>query len=257
METLTLHTEPNGIAVIRFQRPGAMNAFTAEMLHAFPTYVAQVAAMRGLRAVILCGDERAFSSGGDLHDLNHHRDAEAVQALFAPFAAALLSLERLPVPVIAAINGYALGGGAEIALACDLRVIDSTAKMGFPQSKWALMTGWGGGQRLLRHVGYARAMHLLLTAATLSAQEMLTLGLAQQISDVGQALPAALQLAQHIAQWDQQAVSAIKASLQAGLMHPYDDALRIEAELFPALWQADAHWQAKQAFFDRKRDPRP
>jgi enoyl-CoA hydratase len=179
--------------------------------------------------------------------------AEEALAMITLMGDALLKMERLPVPVIAAINGYALGGGGEIALACDLRIVDSKARLGFVQGRQALITGWGGGQRLLRLVGYSRALEFLLTARTLNAHEMQALGLANDVVEEGTALPHALELAQRIAAQPQALTRAQKALLQAGLQRSYEDAMAEERRLFPPLWESDVHWQAVQAFLNKKK----
>jgi enoyl-CoA hydratase len=162
---------------------------------------------------------------------------------------ALLAMERLPVPVIAAINGYALGGGSEIALACDMRIVDEQVKMGMVQIKMAVTPGWGAGQRLLRAVGYGRAMAILLKGAVLQARDLQALGLVNDVVQAGQALDAALEFAAHIAAQPPEVVQGIKALLQAGLNQPYTQALQSERDIFPPLWAAEAHMQAVETFF--------
>jgi enoyl-CoA hydratase len=124
--------------------------------------------------------------------------------------------------------------------------------MGFVQISLALTPGWGAGQRLLRLVGYAKALDILLRGQSMSAEMLLELGLVSQVVDAGQALPAALDFARQIAAQPPEVVRAIKALLQAGLTQPYEAALQAERELFPALWVAQPHLDAVQRFLDRK-----
>jgi len=165
---------------------------------------------------------------------------------------ALRQLELLPVPVIAAINGYALGGGSEIALACDLRVADETARLGFVQIKRGVVPGWGGGQRLLRLVGYARALDWLVRGHALKAPELLSAGLVNRVAPAGQALDAALMLAGEIVTQDADAVRALKSLLQAGLTQPYDTALLTERSFFPPLWEGETQVRTLQAFLNKR-----
>jgi enoyl-CoA hydratase/carnithine racemase len=155
--------------------------------------------------------------------------------------------------VIAAINGFALGGGSELAVACDLRIVDERAHLGFVQVRRGLITGWGGGQRLLRLVGYARALELLVRAEPLDAHDLVRLGLATRIMPPGEALAGALDLAQSIAALDGAAVAAAKQMLQAGLLLPYEAALKAERALFPPLWVGEAHMQAMRSFIEKQQ----
>ncbi|MBA3869822.1 MAG: enoyl-CoA hydratase/isomerase family protein [Anaerolineae bacterium] len=165
----------------------------------------------------------------------------------------LLAIEHLPIPSIAAINGYALGGGSELALACDLRIADDQTRMGFVQAKMSLIPGWGGGQRLLRLVGYTQAMDLLLTARVLQAPELLAMGLVNRVVATGSALEHALDYLQPITQLARPVLHSIKTLLQAGLNQPYATALQTERDLFPPLWAAETHVQAVDAFLKRDR----
>lgn len=252
-DPIRLDQHPDGIAVLIFNRPEVHNALTVEAMRAFARAIAELHARPDLRAVIVTGaGEAAFCSGGDLADLAGRASEDEARAMVALMGDALLSLERLPVPVIAAINGYALGGGSEIALACDLRVADAAVNMGFVQVRRGLMPGWGGGQRLIRLVGYSRALELLLTARRLFLDDLVALGLVTGTAPQGQALPAALDLARQIAAHDPAAVRAVKALALAALAQPYEAALHTERALFPPLWTGAAHQAAMQQFLARR-----
>jgi enoyl-CoA hydratase/carnithine racemase len=232
------------IGVLTFNRPERRNALDNEAMQAFSDCT-HTLADAPIHALIVTGaGDKAFCSGGDTADLAARRSAEDGAAMSALMGDALLALERLPFPVIAAINGFALGGGSEIAVACDLRVLDETAKLGFVHASRGLIPGWGGGQRLLRLVGYARALELLATARVLDARDAEALGLANQVAPAGAALDAALALAGTLAALDRHAMRAAKMALRAGLTQPYDDALMTERGLFPALWSGETHQRA-------------
>lgn len=254
-QTLLIEHHDDGVSVLTFHRPHALNALDLATMHAFSNAVQDLKFRHPLRCVVLAGaGTQAFSSGGDLNELRHYPSAEDAQNMIILMGDALLELERLPVPVIAALQGYALGGGSEIALACDMRYADETTRMGFVQINMALTPGWGAGQRLLRLVGYARALELLLRGEPMSAQELAGYGLVNWVVPAGGALSAALDFAHQIAQRPPDVVRAIKTLLQAGLNQPYAEALKQESALFPSLWAAEDHLQAVERFFKRKKD---
>ncbi len=241
------------VATITFNQPNARNALPLAGMEAFAAVVERLAADDALRAVILTGaDKQAFCAGGDLSDLAPMTSVADGERVGRVMGDALLSLEGLPVPVIAAMNGYALGGGCEIALACDLRVVDESVRFGAVHQQVGLIPGWGGGQRLLRAVGYARAMDLLLTAQVLNARDMLRLGLAQRVVADGEAYEGAWVLVQAFEDAPLEVVRAIKSLLRAGARFPYNEALDEEHALFPDLWAGDAHIKAVEKFLNRK-----
>lgn len=244
----------DGIAILTFNRPQAMNALDMEAMHHFMHLIDTLAGDDSVRVVILTGaGERAFCSGGDLNELADYPSEQDALDFITVMGDALLKLERLPIPVIAAINGYALGGGSEIAVACDLRIVDDQTRMGFVQSRMGVTTGWGAGQRLLRLVGYAKAMDLLLSAKVMHPDELLTLGLATQVVPQGKALDHALTYAKQIIANSPELIRSIKTLLQAGLNQSYEEALQTERGLFPALWAGEQHSRAVNVFLAKQR----
>lgn len=253
MDTLLIENL-DGITVLTINRPAARNALDLATMHAFDEGVTALKRDPAVRAVIITGaGTEAFCSGGDLVELSRYPSVDDARMMISLMGNTLLALERLPVPVIAAINGYALGGGSELALACDLRIADDKARMGFVQAKMGLTPGWGAGQRLLRLVGYARAMDLLLTCHVMRAPELLAYGLVNRVVDTGTALEHAVNYARHVVAYSPDVIQGMKALLQAGLNQSYEAALHIERELFPALWAAEAHEEAVEAFLKRNR----
>jgi enoyl-CoA hydratase/carnithine racemase len=278
--TLLIHHDALGIATLTFNRPEVHNALDWPTMGAFAAAVEALHARAGaggdiradgntradgddrpgraaeavpsLRAVILTGaGTEAFCSGGDQRALHTFLAESDGARLAATMGDALLRLEQLPVPVIAAVNGYALGGGSEIALACDLRVVAEDVRFGLVHLRLGLIPGWGGGQRLQRLVGYGRALHMLVTAQPFGATALVELGLACQVTPPGAALPAARALAAEITAADPATVRAVKRLLQAGRSLPYPQALAEERALFPALWAAEAHIRAVAGFVER------
>lgn len=254
MDTLLIDQPQPGITVLTFNRPQAHNALDIATMRAFAEQIEQFAADPALRVLIVTGaGESAFCSGADLVDMSTRPTAADALAMITLMGDALLRMERLPVPVIAAINGYALGGGGEIALACDLRVVDEHARLGFVQIKRGVVPGWGGGQRLLRLVGYARALEWLLRGHQLKAYELHSEGMVNRVMPAGKALVGALELAAEIAAQDADAARAVKALLQAGLNQPYDAALMTERSFFPPLWEGETQARTLNAFLSKRR----
>lgn len=252
-DKIVYHQQPNGVGILTFNRPSAKNALDLEAMRAFMGHIHRLQSDTSLRILIITGAGKdAFCSGGDLVELSQHTSQDDARHFTGIMSDALLALERLHAPVIAAINGYALGGGSEIAVACDMRFVDEAVRLGFVQVKMALTPGWGAGQRLLRIVGYPRAMELLLSGKILTAQDVYSLGLANGIAPQGDALKTALEFADKISQHDFDVMMGMKTLLRAGLYHPYEEALQLERDLFPPLWSADAHIQAVDAFLKRR-----
>mgnify|MGYP002396252284 CR=1 FL=1 len=190
----------SGIAVLTINRPHARNALNIATMRAFADVVEALQNDDDLRAVIVTGaGTDSFCSGGDLHELSQHTTEEQARAFITLMGNALNRLETLPVPVFGAINGYALGGGSEVALACDLRIADEHARMGFVHVRLAVTPGWGAGQRLMRLVGYSRAMQMLLRGRIMHAPELEALGLVNKVVPSGEALRHALYTAEHVA----------------------------------------------------------
>src|SRR5215216_740599 len=235
-------TRPDGVSILTFNRPHAHNALDMATMQQFSAEIGKLVDDENVRVLVLTGaGDSAFCSGGDLSDLSQHPTAEEGLAMVTLMGDTLQNIERLPIPVIAAVNGYALGGGSEIALACDMRVVDERVQLGLVHIRRGLIPGWGGGQRLLRLVGYARAIELLLEGRVLSSDELLSLGMVNKVAPAGGALQATLEIAGRIAQADVAAVRAVKQLLQADLNEPYQTALQIERWLFPSQWTGTTH----------------
>ncbi|MCB0216970.1 MAG: enoyl-CoA hydratase/isomerase family protein [Caldilineae bacterium] len=248
----------SGISSITFNRPQRLNALDWPAMERFAEAVAELGRRcaatgsdpaDGPRVVVLTGaGGRAFCSGGDQHALHTRLGADEGLRLARVMGDALLALERLPIPSVAAVDGFALGGGSEIALACDLRVVSEDVKFGLVHLKLGLVPGWGAGQRLLRLVGHARAAQMLLAARPYSAAELLQLGLVNHVTLPRRAYATGLALAEDIAAADPSTVRAVKQLLLAGRDLPYAEALDFERTLFPGLWAAEAHVRSVDRF---------
>jgi enoyl-CoA hydratase len=250
--SVTLETIEPSITVLQVNRPGVRNALNWEAMQAFADCVEQAHALPDLRALIVSGAGDAFIAGGDLKELHTFPSYGDGQSLSRGMVLALERLEALPCPVIAAVNGPARGGGVEIALACDLRILSAEADLGLVQITLGLTPGWGAGNRLLRLVGFSRALEWLATGKVLSASEALAHGLANRVTPPGGALAGALELARTISAQSPQAVAAVKRLLRAALILVPETAAAFEQAEFPPLWASEEHRQAVERFLKRK-----
>lgn len=258
MNTILYETRTDHTATLCLNRPQALNALTWEAMDEFSLAIDRIASDTSLRALVVHGAGEAFCSGGDLFELHNFSSRADGDRLAQVMGDALSQLESLPFPTIAAIEGPALGGGAELALACDMRIMAEGASLGMMHVKLGITPAWGGGQRLLRLVGYARAMEWLSNGVVHDAGQAASHGLVNHVTDRGGALPHALSLASHIAEASPQAVAAIKTALRAGLTMAVDAATQVERKLFPDLWASEPHLQASARFVARKaRRPSP
>lgn len=203
-----------------------------------------------LRVLILTGAAGAFISGGDLSVLQHYNTAADGTRLGQIMGDALIQLESLACITIAAINGPARGGGAEVAMACDLRVVAEGASIGFVHINLGIIPAWGGGQRLMRAIGYSRALELIGTGRIVGAKEAIQLGLANSIAS--DALTGAKEMAGRFTNNVKAATLAAKSALKSGLQQPYFEALNVERSLFPELWISDHRVAVMKKFINRK-----
>jgi enoyl-CoA hydratase/carnithine racemase len=237
-----LRPHPPGVAEVRLSRPTAMNALSTTMLVALADACATVAADREIRAVVLtAAGERAFCVGADLKERAAMSDAQLL-AQRPAFRAAFGALLGLPQPVIAAVHGFALGGGCELALSCDVIVADDTAVFGLPETTVGLVPGCGGTQLLARRIGPGRAADLVLTGRKVSAAEAERIGLADRRVAAGAAADSALGLARQIAANSPVAVRAAKQALRLGAGLGLAAALEVE----------DAAWRTAAMSDDRR-----
>ncbi len=240
-----------GIATLIVNRPAARNALTWSAQTRFLECVTAVSQNPTVRALIITGaGERAFVSGGDLKELAHFPNRADAQRLRQTMRQAFDLLTELPIPVIAAVNGDAFGGGCELLTACDLRIAAPSARFCFAQAKNGLTTGWGGTQRLVSLLGQSVAIELLLTARVFEAQEAHRLGFVHRIAaeDVYQ---AALSWAKQLASLPQNALAATKQLVNTAVNQP-DKTKEAEEALFLNLWTQPNHHEAVTAFLEKR-----
>jgi enoyl-CoA hydratase/carnithine racemase len=203
------------VAVIWLNRPERLNTINREMLDALRAQFTELERDEQVRVVILTGTgERAFSAGADVTQFPSMTPMEA-EALMEYGQVVFQQIDECPKPVIAAVNGYALGGGLELALACDFRIVAQNAKLGQPEITLANLPGWGGTQRLPRIIGEPLAKELILTGRVVEAPEALTFHLAHQICEAGVVLEAALRFAGQLVQYAPTALALAKRAIHA------------------------------------------
>jgi enoyl-CoA hydratase len=249
-ETLILDREDT-IAVITLNRPPA-NAISEALIGELNAALNAVQADDAVRAVVLTGSgERIFCGGADLGSAFAGDDVEA----FIRFGNSVMrKMERFPKPIVAAINGHAMGGGCEIAMACHLRLLKETARMGQTESNLGIIPGYGGTQRLPRLIGRTKALEFLLLGAQIPAAECLSLGLVNRLCKEGETLNEARALARHLARRAPLAMAAIIRAVDEGLEAPMARSIDVEIDAFmPTLRSEDAA-EGIQAFFG-KREP--
>ena len=252
----TLLVEDRGpVRVITVNRPTVLNALNATVIADLTqaTHEARAAAVAGrIRGVVLTGAGKAFVAGADISAMSAMTESEARE--FARQGHAMGdAFASLPVPVIAAVNGFALGGGCELALACDFIYAGESAKFGQPEVKLGVIPGFGGTQRLLRRVGLARALELCMAGLMIDANEAARIGLVNRVVANDALVATAVATIETIAQMGPQAVAMAKAVLHRGADMPLHDALALEIDSFARLFTTSDQREGMTAFLTKRR----
>jgi len=243
-----------GVVTLTIDRPEALNAFNLETLTALRDELLALADDPAARVVVLTGaGDRAFAAGADIKYMSD-LDPDRAKAWGELGHEAARLLETMPKPTIAAINGFALGGGCEMALACDLRYASSKAKLGQPEINLAIIPGWGGTQRVARVAGVGVAKDLILTGRTVDAEEALRLGLVNAVCEPDELMERTMEAARQLASRSAGALAAAKAAINRALAGDHAANLRGEAEEFGDLF-AGADAKEGMAAFVEKREP--
>jgi enoyl-CoA hydratase len=243
----------NGIALLTIARPDARNAIDASVREAFSRRLDQLAQDEAVRALVVTGEGgKAFAAGADIAELRErtHKDA-----FFGLNAALFQKVEDFPRPTVAAIEGYALGGGMELALACDIRVAGRGAKLGFPEVSLGIFPAAGGTWRLPRLVGLGRARELIFTGRTITADEAKEVGLVEHVVDEGRAVARAMDLCSQIAKGSALAIQVAKVSLNATARGA--DPLSVEKLGQALLFDSSEKRERMTAFLEKRKRTSP
>ena len=238
------------VQVLVLDRQEALNAFSPELIDELIGALDDAAADPGVRAVVLTGAGRAFSAGADISRMAQ-MDVDAARVFAAQGHAMCNRIEGLPVPVIAAINGFALGGGCEVTLACDIRLASEAMKISQPEVALGIPPGWGGTQRLPRIAGEGFAKRMILTGAMIGPDEALAAGLVSAVHPADDLLDAAVAMGEEIAQKSPSAV-ALSKRLIHGARGERADRLEAEAEAFAQQFADPERLEGMTAFLEKR-----
>jgi enoyl-CoA hydratase len=241
------------IAVVTLNRPKVLNALNAATFRELGAALGELVANSAVRAILLTGSgEKAFAAGADIQELAKVSAMDG-QALALCGQHLFDRIESCGKPVIACVNGFALGGGCELALACTFRIASETAKFGQPEVKLGLLPGYGGSQRLPRLIGKGAALKLLLTGEMIPALEALRLGLVEEVVAPDQVLARAEQIAQSIAAQAPLAIEKCLEAVHAGYDLPLRQALDLEASLFGLCCATEDKAEGTKAFLEKRQ----
>jgi len=250
MPLILLEHPADGVALLRMNRPEARNALNNATRIELTDHFRQLTIDSNIRCIVITGNEKCFVAGADLKEIQQMGTAEMTQSgvrqMWKVFA-------DCPKPVIAAVNGFALGGGCELAMHADIIIAGVSAQFGQPEVKVGLMAGGGGTQRLVRAVGKFRAMKMLLTGEAINADEALQMGLASEVVADDQVLERALQMAGQIAALPPLAIRQTKEVVLAGADCSLDAGLTLERKAFDILFDTDDQKEGIQAFIEKRK----
>jgi enoyl-CoA hydratase len=249
MNSLIIVEKNENVAILKINRPRNYNALNRVTVDSLDDILESLQQDSSIGALIVTGDKN-FAAGADIADMTHLTPQEADAFLFAN---TFNKLETLPIPTIAAICGYALGGGLELALACDIRIAAEDAQMGLPEINLGIMPGAGGTVRLPKLIGIGKAKELIFTGRTFTAAEGYQWGLIQQVVPSADLLPTACALAKKLAQKSTTALRSAKAMLHFSATQSQDAALKMEAVRWAGLFGTPDQQEGMQAFLEKRK----
>lgn len=239
------------IGFLTINKPEVLNALDGNVLEEINRVLELIEKDESVKALIVTGEGRAFAAGADI-GAQSVLDLEGGRNWGRNGSAIFRRLELLPVPTIAAVNGFALGGGCELALACDMILASTKAKFGQPEVSLGITPGFSGTQRLPRRVGKARAMEMILTGKMIKAEEALRIGLVNKVAEPDELLSEAADLAKEILQNGPLAVKYAKAAVSRGLEMDLDSGIALENELFAMCFATNDQKEGMQAFLEKR-----
>lgn len=251
MSSLVTVSEQSNVVTLTMSRPEAMNALNGALIDALWREVERVCVRRDVRALVLAGSDKAFSAGADLKE-RREMTPEQTRAFLRKIRGIMDIVERVPQPTIAAVEGVAFGGGCELALSCDIRVLGRNAKIGLTETSLGIIPGAGGTQRLPRLIGASKAKELIFTARRLDAEGALAWGLANHVVDAGFAVSKAQAIAAEIAKCAPLAVEAAKAAIDGGIGVGISEGLLLEQRAYEVTLYTEDRKEALQAFAEKR-----
>lgn len=253
MENLLLEVN-DGIAVVTINRPKALNALNTATLTELNECLAEVEKRTDVKVVILTGaGQKSFVAGADISEMVNATPAEG-RAMSLVAREAFGHLENMPQVTIAAVNGYALGGGCEISMACDIRVASENAKFGQPECGLGILPGFGGTQRLQRLVGKGRAKELIFTCDTISAEDAYRIGLANHVVPQEELLDYCKNIAKRVMKNAPLAVTLAKQTINTGADTDLDSGLKLEANMFGLTFSTEDKKEGMTAFLEKRKE---
>lgn len=241
----------DGILAITINRPEALNALNTSFFDEMDHLLDAISHDDSVKVILLSGEGKAFVAGADIAEMVNKNSIEGTQFSLRG-QSVFRKIEQLDKPVIAVINGFALGGGLELALACDIRLASSKAKFGQPEVNLGLIPGFAATQRLPRLIGMGNALLLLMSAEMIDAAEALRIGLVQKVYEPEVLMSSALEMAKLIASKGPQAVKKIKKLVRRGMEMDFDDGSRLEADEFGSLFGNEGK-EGMSAFLEKRK----
>lgn len=241
----------DGIATVTISRPKAMNALNTQFFREMDEMVAEIGGRSDIKVLIITGEGKAFVAGADIAEMVDMTGDQA-REFSRTGQNTFRGIELLEVPVIAAVNGFALGGGCELTMACDIRIASAKAKFGQPEVNLGLIPGYAGTQRLPRLVGLGNALQLLLTGDMINAQEALRIGLVQKVCEPETLMDDVMALAKTIAAKGPNAVKLVKQVARQGLLMDFDKGSALEADKFGDPFGNEGA-EGMQAFLEKRQ----
>jgi enoyl-CoA hydratase len=249
-DTLLIERPSDDVIVFRLNRPQVRNALNLEVRARLADEITRCGSDDKLRCAVITGSEKAFAAGADIGEM---AEAGPVEVMARNVQKYWRAITDCPKPLIAAVEGFALGGGLELALCTDIIIAGDSAKLGFPEVKVGILPGGGGTQKLARLVGRQRAMLPLMTGSMFGAAEALSMGVISEVVPAGQALARALEIAKEIAALPPISIMQIKEIVTAGLNAPLDTALMLERKAFQLQFATRDQKEGMRAFMEKRK----
>lgn len=246
------YREEDGILFVRFNRPEALNAINKDFVDGLKEVVEYAKKNKSVRVVVITGEGKAFCAGADIKMFSESTHFVA-RRIIEELGKVLEEIEDLEVPVIAAVNGFALGGGCEIAMACDIVIASEKASFGQPEINLGIIPGAGGTQRLARLVGWKKAMELCLTGERISAEEAYKLGLVNKVVEHDKLMDEAMKIAEAIKSKSPYAVMLVKQAINRGFKMELRDGIMYERDLFTLSFSSSDAKEGIKAFVEKRK----